>query len=357
MVLNLVSLVGFCVIMAVLGGQCLAAVSADGSLSAAVGIVIIALLSLVISFCGFNVLHIYERFACVPALVAITVATGTCASGLRQQAAAPPATAQAVLSFGMTVAAYMMPWACLASDFTTYFDPETPSRTIFVYAYLGSAVPTILLMTLGAAIQGAVAANAAWADAYAANQVGGVLGAMLAPAGGLGRLLLAVLAFTLLGNMASTWYSAALNLQMLVPARARVPRAVFAVVLTAAVVPVALRAAADFLASLADFVALLAYWSSAFLGVVLAEHRVFRGADCAAYDPAAWDDPGRLPPGVAALAAAAGCMALVVPSIAQVWYTGPIAARTGDLGFEVAFVLAALLYVPFRHVEKRVAGR
>jgi purine-cytosine permease-like protein len=112
--------------MSVIGGQCLSAV-ADGSLSSAVGIVIVAILSLIISFCGFNVLHIYERYAWIPALIAIIVATGTGGSGLKQQAEAEPATASSVLSFGMIVASYMIPWACLASDFTTYLDPKTPS--------------------------------------------------------------------------------------------------------------------------------------------------------------------------------------------------------------------------------------
>ncbi len=125
--LNLATLTGFCVIMCVIGGQCLSAV-ADGNVSATVGIVIMALLSLVISFCGFDVLHVYERYAWIPALIAIVVATGTGGYGLTQQAPVEePATSASVLSFGMIVASYMIPWACLASDFTTYLDPKTSS--------------------------------------------------------------------------------------------------------------------------------------------------------------------------------------------------------------------------------------
>jgi purine-cytosine permease-like protein len=123
---NLATLVGFCVIMAVLGGQCLSAV-ADGNLSSSVGIVIVALLSLVISFCGFSVLHVYERYAWIPALIAIIVATGTGGFGLKQQSPVEAAaTASGVLSYGMVVASYMIPWACMASDFTTYLEPSTP---------------------------------------------------------------------------------------------------------------------------------------------------------------------------------------------------------------------------------------
>jgi hypothetical protein len=49
-------------------------------------------------------------------------------------------------------------------------------------------------------------------------------------------------------------------------------------------------------------------------------------------------------------------LALVIPSMNQVLYTGPIARKTGDIGFEVAMVVTALLYVPLRHLEKRWRG-
>jgi len=46
----------------------------------------------------------------------------------------------------------------------------------------------------------------------------------------------------------------------------------------------------------------------------------------------------------------------VIPSMNQVLYTGPIARTTGDIGFEVATVVTALLYVPLRHLEIRWRG-
>jgi hypothetical protein len=48
--------------------------------------------------------------------------------------------------------------------------------------------------------------------------------------------------------------------------------------------------------------------------------------------------------------------ALVIPSMDQVLYTGLIARKTGDIGFEVAMVVTALLYVPLRHLEKHWRG-
>jgi purine-cytosine permease-like protein len=329
----------------------------NGSLTHDAGILIISLLSLVISFCGFRVLHYYETYAFVPAVVVIAIAAGCGGSTLRNQATFEPAAAPAVLSFGMIVASYMIPWAAIASDLTTYFDPKVPSWRVFAYTYAGLALPTILLMTLGAAIAGALPSNDEWTRAYEANLVGGVLAAMLASAGGFGKFCVVVLSLTLLGNTGGTMYAITLNFQTLVPWLVRVPRYVFAVVVTAIVVPTAIRAADDFFLNLENFVGLIGYWSAAFVGIVVTEHLVFRGGRADSYDHEAWSDWRRLPVGAAALASGVLCFAAVVPCMAQVWWTGPVAKTTGDIGFELALVVSALLYVPLRWAEKRYVGR
>lgn len=212
-------------------------------------------------------------------------------------------------------------------------------------------------MVLGAAIGNAIPNVPAWQAAYDQTSVGGVLAAMLAPAGGFGKFLVVVLSFSLLGNLAATSYSVTLNLQLLLPFLVKVPRYLFSVVFAAIVIPVAIRAASEFFDNLENFVSLIGYWSSAFLAIVLAEHFVFRKADCQAYDPDAWNDARRLPWGVAALAAGVLSFALVIPSMAQVWWTGPIAQTTGDIGFELAFVVSGLVYVPLRWLERKWADR
>lgn len=116
---NLATLTGFTVISCVVGGQCLSAVS-DGRLTPNLGIVIIALLTLLVSFAGFAVLHVFETFA--------FVAAGVGGPGLARQAQPEPAPAlRRVLNFGMIVAGYQIPWAGISSDLTTYFDPRVAS--------------------------------------------------------------------------------------------------------------------------------------------------------------------------------------------------------------------------------------
>lgn len=219
-------------------------------------------------------------------------------------------------------------------------------------------------MVLGAAIAGALPNNPAWETAYGETLVGGVLSAMLSPAGGFGRFCVVVLSLTLLGNTAGTMYAISLNFQtLLMPGRIflRVPRYVYAIIVTAIVIPVAIKAADDFFVNLENFVAVIGYWSAAFVGIVVAEDLVFRrryrsdgGHGYAAY---IWTDARKLPVGVAAVASGILAFGLVVPCMAQVWWTGPIAKKTGDIGFEVAFVLSAGLYVPLRMLERRFAGR
>ncbi|KAL7926979.1 permease for cytosine/purines, uracil, thiamine, allantoin domain-containing protein [Trichoderma austrokoningii] len=355
--LNLASMTGFTVIICITGGQCISAIS-DGRVSINVGIIIIAVLSLLVSFCGFRILHIYETYAFIPAIISVVIATGCAGSGLKKQAApAEPAMAADVLNFGMIVASYQIPWAALASDFTTYFDPKVPSWRVFAYSFWGLLTPTVLLMILGAAIAGAIPNNPEWQDAFDKYSVGGALAAMLSSAGNFGKFIVVVLALTLLGNTCGTFYAITLNFQTLAPWLFKVPRYLFAVVITGIIIAVAITAVDNFFESLENFVSLIGYWSAAFVGIVIVEHIVFRRQDYSSYDHAIWSDASRLPLGIAALMSGILCFGMVVPCMDQVWWQGPIAKTTGDIGFEMAFAVASLLYVPFRYAEIRLTGR
>lgn len=218
-------------------------------------------------------------------------------------------------------------------------------------------IPTILLMTLGAAIAGAVPNNPEWEELYGKYQVGGVLAAILASAGGFGKFVLVLLALTLLGNTCGTFYSITLNFQTLIPWLFKVPRYIFAFVIAAIIIAVAITAVDDFFLSLENFVALIGYWSAAFVAILIVEDVVFRRRNYALYDHASWNDASKLPLGVAAMAAGILCWGLIVPFMDQAWYQGPLAKSTGDLGFEIAFVLSGVLYIPLRYAEKRLTGR
>lgn len=117
-------------------------------------------------------------------------------------------------------------------------------------------------------------------------------------------------------------------------------------------IPLAMVGAHRYYTSLISFTGVIGYWAAAWASIVLTEHLVFRKS-YAAYDTASWETPSALPTGLAALAAFACSFALIVPSMNQVWFAGPIGKTAGDVGFEVAFCLAGLLYAVFRPLEKK----
>lgn len=102
----------------------------------------------------------------------------------------------------------------------------------------------------------------------------------------------------------------------------------------------------------------IGYWSTIFAAIVIMEHVVFRKNDLGRYDLSQWCKARALPPGVAAILAFLCACGIIVPFMAQVWYTGPVAkAGTGDIGIIVGFVLAAVLYPVCRMVERMAFGR
>jgi purine-cytosine permease-like protein len=208
-------------------------------------------------------------------------------------------------------------------------------------------------MVLGAAIGAAVPNIPSWSTGNNDYSAGGVLEAMLHPVGGFGKFVSVLLAFSLLGNLAAAMYSISLNFQLVIPIMARVPRLLFTIVYTIVAIPVSICAANSFFDSLENFLYVIAYWSAAFVGVVATEHFVFHKADCDNYNPEDCDNPSQLPTGAAAVAAIGLSFGLIVPCMSQIWYTGPLAKTTGDLGFEIALVLSPLLYLPLRYVELR----
>ncbi|KAI1318466.1 permease for cytosine/purines, uracil, thiamine, allantoin-domain-containing protein [Xylariaceae sp. FL0255] len=348
--LNIATLGGFAIIGMVLGGSTLSAVS-DGHIDSTAGIVIIGLLALVVSFGGYKFLHQFERYSWIIALIAIVITTGVGGRELLKQSEQPPASPATIVSFIGVIAGFMIPYAGLASDISVYCDPSVSTLRIFSYTLAGLCIPSVPLMILGAAIGGAIPNIDAWNEGYHLYSVGGVLEAMLKPAGGFGKLVAVLLALSLLGNLTVTIYPITLNFQILLPFFARIPRMVFAIVYTAIGIPVAAVAAHSFFVSLENFIYLIAYWSGAYVGVIGVEHFVFRKANPASYDPMNWNQPRKLPTGISAVLAAGLSFGLVIPAASQVLYTGPIGATTGDLGFETALVLSSILYLPIRWLE------
>lgn len=59
--LNVVLMLGYCTIDAIIAGQVLSAVSGDENLTIAVGIIIVSIVVLFVGLCGMRIFHQYER--------------------------------------------------------------------------------------------------------------------------------------------------------------------------------------------------------------------------------------------------------------------------------------------------------
>ncbi|TDL19554.1 cytosine-purine permease [Rickenella mellea] len=355
-VLNLVTMSGFMILNCILGGQTLSSVS-NGHLSWSVGIVIIAFVSLFISFCGYKILNWYERLSWLPVLVVYVVALGLGGKHLSNPSPAEPATAASILSFASTIAGFVLTYSSLSSDFTTYLEADVSSFKIFTYSYIGFLLPIVPLQCLGAAFAVSAPLIPSWSSALSTGSVGSLFATVLSPVGGFGKFLTVLLSLSVTANIAPTMYSFGLSFQVFVPYCARVPRFVFSVLATVIIIPLSIIGAHRFYSTLTNFLGLISYWASCFIALVLIEHLVFRRHRFTSYDVSAYNQPQKLPLGVAALAASIMSFALVIPSMDQVWFVGPIARHTGDIGFELAFVVTGVLYFPFRWIEFRLVGR
>lgn len=351
--LSLIGFVGFAVLNCIVGGQALASV---GNVSWTVGIVIISVISLFISFCGLKVLSWFEQVIWIPVVLVFIIATCVSGKHFADAPAALPATASQILTFGATIAGFTTSWTVLSSDYTTYFHPGVSSWRIFWYSYAGLIVPTVALQCLGAAAAITAPVVPAWEAGYAGGNVGGLVDAMLQPVGKFGKVLMVFISLSVTGNNAPTIYSFGMCLQTLIPPLLVVPRYVFSVIATAVAITLSITGQHKFYSTLSNFLSIIGYWTGSWAAAVSVEHVYFRKGDFALYDLRSWNVPSELPLGAAALTASVLSFALVIPSMDQVWYTGPIARTTGDIGIETAMAVTALLYFPLRHLEKRWMG-
>lgn len=362
--LNLATMLGYCILNSIVGGQTLSAVSsrADGSstLTPDVGIVVAAMIALVVSFSGIRVLHYFERFFWLPTLICFCILIGKAGVGpqaLHVASNQPTATASSILGFAAIIAGFIISYSALVSDVSHYLRPDVSPHKLFWSVYFGFFLSCVPFIMIGSAFACSSYDNTAWSEALSVSS-GQFFQLILAGSlGNFGRFLVVILALSVCGNISATIYSIGLNFQTMLPFLGPIPRFVWPLFATAIFLPLAIVGHSKFYETLTDFTSVLGYWASLYIGVVLADHVVIRRVDVATYNAKHWNQWEKLPPGLAAVGACCVSLAIVIPCISQVWFTGPVARRSGDLGFETGLVASAVLYVPFRLVEKKVFGR
>lgn len=351
--LNLLQQLGYSLINCVVAGQILSAVSPAGTLSIVVGIIIVAIITLLVTTFGIRVFHFYERYAFIPQIVVLCILYGF--AGRDFDTSTPSAgNASTViasrLSFFSICLSAAITYSPMSADYFVYYQPaRRPFLSLFLPTLLGLSISFTFALVLGAGLASAASSQPAYAAAASVSQGALLISAFVVPLGNFGRFCGVLVALGTVANLIPPTYSAGIDAQLLGRFAGKVPRAAWNLVAVIAYTVAAL-AGRDYLSEIfTNFLALMGYWVAIWLAITLSEHLVFRRAAAGAAGEAeaepsdrgwqwqSWQNRARLTHGFAALTAFLIGWAGAILCMAQVYYVGPLARLVGDNGIDVSF--------------------
>ena len=331
-----------------------------------VGIIIVAILSYLVSVFGFRLIHTYEKYSWIVTFILMSVLIGQAAPHVH--ADAPGSDGNSGLIFAgnfLSILAINFSnasgWCSISSDYMVNFPASTPSWKVFTLIFWGIVLPTTWSVVIGACL-GNIAITAKvqpYAEAYNKHALGGLIAEVYHPQAW-SKFCLVILTFSVLGNNIAINYSSGLSLQLLGHYFHAVPRFIWSLIFAIVVAVLAIAGRQNLSTVVSDFVSMLGYWTVSFTIILLLEDKVFRRKD--GYNLPAWDQPSKLPLGIAAVTALlAGYLAGGVTGMSQLWYIGPIAAKFGgyggDVGVYMSGAITLVVYGIGRTIEKKYVGR
>ncbi|KAN0069549.1 hypothetical protein V8E54_012564 [Elaphomyces granulatus] len=359
--LNILQMLGYCLINCVVGGQILSAVSPNSSMSVAVGIVIIAIISWVVATFGIETFHYFERFAFLPQLVIICILFGVSSTNYDLEASSqgdPRTITGNRLSFFSICLSAAITYAPLAADFFVYYPALTPKSVCFILTFLGLVLSFTMAFVVGVGLATGVYTHAEYSAAWSSG-AGALIVEGFGPLGNFGKFCSVIVALGLVSNCIPPSYSSGIDFQILGRYAERIPRIVWNAFGVLIYTVCALAGRAHLSEIFTNYLALMGYWVAIWMAIFLEEHYFFRRKS--GYNWSVWNDQTMLPVGVAALIAFLIGWAGAILCMAQVWYVGPLAKLIGeygaDMGNYVGFSWAALIYPPLRHIERCHFGR
>ncbi|KAF2679944.1 hypothetical protein K458DRAFT_313125 [Lentithecium fluviatile CBS 122367] len=359
-ILNIIVLLGYSLIDCVIAGQILSAVSPE-NMSVVVGIIVVAVITWGITTFGYQVFHYYERYAWLPQLVVLCVLAGVAGPGFNISAKSPLSgntlTANRLSFFGLNLAAAIT-YGGGAADYLVYY-PEHSSRwKIFLVTMIGLATSFTFAFILGIGLACGMLTNTAWEQSYSVSQ-GALIVEGYRPLGGFGSFCSVVVGLGLVANLVVPTYSSGIDAQILGHWASAIPRVIWNTIGVIIYTICALTGREHLAEIFTNFLALMGYWVSIWMAIVLEEVLIFRRER--GFNWSVWNRPGKLPIGIAALVAFIVGWVGAILGMAQIWYIGPIAHLVGDYGADmgnyIGFVWAAVVYPPIRMWELKRFGR
>ncbi|HEY0755164.1 MAG TPA: cytosine permease [Ktedonobacteraceae bacterium] len=381
-IFNVAACIGWSAFNVVIGGQLIAALACgpqplaacnatvlgltlSGTLWQALGIILIAILTTLVSIYGYRYVHSYERWSWIPMALIFLTLTVLLGTSSKHFVIVPTPALNAVeiasiVSFGGAVFGFATGWSSYAADYNVNQPEGVRPARVFWLTFLGIFIPCVLLETLGYLLASAFGTPFS-------TDLGPVFNHALSPLGAFGSFLVFLLALSIIANNIPNDYSLGLTVQVFGRAWQRVPRYVWTLAGAVIYVILSLIVARNFYETLSSFLLLVAYWLGPWSIILLTEHFVIRKGY---YNVKDWNTPGRLPLGWSALVAMAVGLFGAWLGFAQTWLIngnaillkGPIGnlvngGPTGsgmDVGFEIGVVLALVTYLILRPIETRM---
>ena len=183
-VLNVVINVGYATIAAIVGGQLLRAVS-GGGLTLAVGIVIVLAAAYVVSFLGYSIIHVYDRYAWMFALVLLCVLYGQSAQYFPADGWSSfdkgTTDSGSCLSYFAIIFGMCVSWCPIAGDYYVHYPPNVNKWLVFGLTYAGICLPTIFVGILGNYFGGIIVSNTDLGNLYYKDGVGALILRVMSP--------------------------------------------------------------------------------------------------------------------------------------------------------------------------------
>ncbi|CAN6627199.1 purine-cytosine permease Fcy2p [Trichomonascus vanleenenianus] len=364
-VLNCVCAIGWNAVNTMVSAQMLHTIN-GGKLPSWAGVIIISLMTFVVSFLGYNIVHTFEKYTWIPTLI-IYIITAVRMAKSHAFTSLPMGTgrteAAAILSFGSAVFGFATGWSPYAADYTVYMRSDANRLKTFFGVYAGLLFPCYFSMILGAACMTGILSNPVFKENYDKDSIGGLFYSILVQDSlhGFGEFCIVIMALSTVANNIPNMYSLGLSAQTVWSGFQKVPRAIWTAIGTGVSIAIAIPAYLHFASFMENFMNLIGYWLATYSGIVLCDHWAFKKS-LYAYDPDRYEDYSYLPLGVAALFSFCCGLAGVVIGMAQVWWTGPIALAIskpfgGDVGFPLGFGFAFVVYLITRPIERKYVGR
>lgn len=375
-VINIIACVGWGAVNIMSSAQLLNIVN-NGACPPWAGCLILVVLTIIVTFFGYHVIHVYEKWSWVPNLaIFIAIIARMALSGnftvhaLPADVKSSAITAGDVLSFGGAIFGFATGWTTYASDYTVYQPRDANSTRIFFGIFVGLWLPLLFTLILGAACGTGVVSSPAtaagdsnsWGDLYDSKSIGGLVYAILVQDSlhGFGEFLCVLLALSTVANNIPNMYSIALSAQAFWSPLAKVPRVFWTIAGNFITLAICIPAYYHFATVMLNFMNLIAYYLAIYQAMSLSEHFIHNKGDFSKYDYQNFKDKTLYPVGYAGIFGFLCGVAGVVIGMDQVWFAGPLGKLIGfggDIGFELGFGFSFIGFNVARPFEKKYVGR